>query len=121
MFNKGFVKEAFQFFEYKISGLVGEVQDTEEEGCQAERRLELIKLRLVYAKLMLKAGLLIESREQIDQKVLTMEDLPLLLKAKAYYISGKLCFFENSYTQSIHNYQSVIDMLSNSEQFDQAD
>lgn len=116
MFDKGLVKPAFQFFELKIEDLVKQVSDTEQEGCRANCHLELIKLRLIYAKLLIKAGLLLDARVQLDVNVLSKVDLPVLLKAKALYISGKLCFFENSYTRSLTNYESAVEILSSNRQ-----
>ena len=86
--------------------------NTEELG---QNREELMLLRLNYAKLLTKAGLLTKAREQIDDKVLSEAELPELIKAKALYISGKLGFFENSYARSIRNYESCIDLLKSRE------
>ena len=38
--------------------------------------------------------------------------LPTLVKAKALYLSGKLCFFENAYANSLRNYRKAIDLLT---------
>jgi len=61
-------------------------------------------MRLNFAKLLTKAGLLKQAREQIDEKILTEVDLPELIEAKALYLSGKLCFFENAYSRSIRDF-----------------
>ena len=71
MFDKGAVKEAFTFFESHIAQLSEASQATdlatpaEEEGtkCLSATRVKLLKIRLLYAKLLLKAGLLVECRE----------------------------------------------------------
>ena len=42
---------------------------------------------------------------------LAEEQLPVLIKAKALYLSVKLGFFENSYSQSLRNYQQAINLL----------
>lgn len=70
MFDQGLVKEAFAFFKQRIESL-SENQAADRESTPAEEegtnvssdRLQLLKLRLLYAKLLLKAGLLVECRE----------------------------------------------------------
>lgn len=44
--------------------------------------------------------------------MLSQTDLPVLVEAKALYVSGKLGFFENAYAKSVRDYQSCLDLLS---------
>ena len=38
----------------------------------------------------------------------------MLIHAKALYIAGKLCFFENAYVKSLRDFEACIEMLQNS-------
>ena len=58
------------------------------------------------------------AKDTADAGAIQHRVVPVLLKAKAFYILGKCCFFENRYADSVMNYQTVLDLLEDQNQFD---
>ena len=101
MFDKGLVQDSFKFFDEKLLQMSDELQKAAESSSQDE----VFRLHLYYAKLLIKAGFLVEASEHINDKVLAKgDDLPVIIQIKANYLAGKLCFFQNSYTASLDHY-----------------
>ena len=65
MFDQGKIQQSYKFMAEKIETLQA-----------GDGGIELIKLRLLYAKLLLKAGFLVETREQLDTEILSQADVP---------------------------------------------
>lgn len=96
LFYKGYIPESLDMLRNEISQLESSlgVAGAETEG---KTSAEIVPLRILLVKLLLKTGMLSEGREILSNKILAQAELPILLKAKALYISGKLGFYENAY------------------------
>ena len=96
LFYKGYIPESLDMLRNEISQLESSlgVAGAETEG---KTSAEIVPLRILLVKLLLKTGMLSEGRDILSNKVLAQAELPILLKAKALYISGKLGFYENAY------------------------
>ena len=103
LFDRGFIPESLEMLKAEIASLERSqsVAGAENEG---KNSALIVPLRLLLVKLLLKTGFLADARSILAVKVLNQAELPIMLKAQGYYLSGKLGFYENAYAQSIRDH-----------------